>query len=348
MAGAMRITMLATVAACLLWNCAKPVAKAAGIREESVYFRNGDVSLAGTLFLPAGAGSHPAILIYHGSGPQPRDSFMGRWFAGQGIAVLTYDKRGVGESTGDFRAVPFMDLVDDGLAGITFLKTRADINAKQIGVWGLSQGGWLGPLAASKSKDVAFVIAVSGPGVSPGDQMVFYWGSQLRDAGLPDDQVAAASDVRRKVWHYLETGEGYDDANHALRHGQSQPWYSALKQQHDGVFDSYAPAKILHEPSLRENRWFRVEAPYDPRIALRKLAVPALFLFGESDELVPVPKSVEIIRQTLTESGHRDFTIKTFPNADHVIRVQSADGARTFAPGYLGTTSEWLRKHTTP
>ena len=273
---------------------------------------------------------------------------MGRWFAEQGVAALTYDKRGYGESTGDFRTVPFMTLADDGIAGIAFLKARKDINGGRIGVWGLSQGGWLGPLAASKSKDVAFVIAVSGPGVSPGDQMVFYWGSQLRDDGLPRDQVAAASDVRRKVWHYLETGEGYEDANRALQQGQSQPWYAALKQQHDGVFDSYPPSKILHEPSLRESRWFRQEAVYDPKEALRKLKVPALFVFGERDELVPVTESVDIIRQTLAASGHRDFTIKTFPNADHGIRVQSADGARTFAPGYLETVSEWLRKHTTP
>lgn len=150
------------------------------VREQPVQFRNGRVTLAGTLFLPAAAGPHPAVLLFHGSGAEARNNGMALWFAEQGFAALTYDKRGVGASTGDYTAVPFMDLCGDGLAGIAWLKSRADIRTKQTGVWGLSQGGWLGPLAAARSKDVAFVIAVSGPGVSPGEQMIFYYASELR------------------------------------------------------------------------------------------------------------------------------------------------------------------------
>jgi pimeloyl-ACP methyl ester carboxylesterase len=92
--------------------------------------------------------------------------------------------------------------------------------------------------------------------------------------------------------------------------------------------------------------WFRLEMNYDPRIALRKITVPALFLFGEKDALVPVPKSVEVIRQTLTESGHRDFTIKTFPNADHGIRLPSPYGGGLVDPGYLDTMRDWLHSKT--
>ena len=140
-----------------------------GVREEAVRFASGKVNLAGTLVLPEGPGAHPAVVLFHGSGAQTRNLFAARWFASQGLAALAYDKRGVGESTGDFRAIPFMELCDDGLAALRSLKSRKEIDAKQIGVWGLSQGGWLGPLAASRSAEVAFVIAVSGPGVSPGD-----------------------------------------------------------------------------------------------------------------------------------------------------------------------------------
>ena len=86
---------------------------------------------------------------------------MARWFAEEGVAAFAYDKRGVGESGGNFRTVPFMELCDDGLAAIAYLKSRDEIDPKRIGVWGLSQGGWLGPLAASRSADVSFVIAVS-------------------------------------------------------------------------------------------------------------------------------------------------------------------------------------------
>src|ERR1700747_2166705 len=106
------------------------------ISEEPVHFASGQVELAGTLVLPEASAPNPAVVLFHGSGPQQRDLFTARWFAAQGVAALAYDKRGVGESTGDFRKVPFMELCDDGLAAIQYLKSRRDIDAKQIGVWG--------------------------------------------------------------------------------------------------------------------------------------------------------------------------------------------------------------------
>jgi pimeloyl-ACP methyl ester carboxylesterase len=330
------ISIIALLAAGSLLGCATPPPIPA--HEEQVRFRNGDVTLAGTLYLPAGSGRHPAVLLYHGSGEMSRFDFWGHWFSSMGFACLTYDKRGVGESTGDFTKVSFLDLVNDGLAGIELLKSRRDIDPKRIGVWGISQGGWLGPLAASKSKDVAFVIAVSGPGVSPGDQMIFYYASEFRRNGMPEREIAEASDLRNKVWHYLSTGDGYAEANAALTRAQTQPWFPALKEQSDGLFKKSPVSSILEDPKLRNRLWFKVEMNYDPTVALRGLTVPSLFLFGEDDQLVPVPKSVDVIRRTLTESGRSDFTIKTFPKADHGIRV---DG--DFAPGYLETMRTWLK-----
>src|SRR5579872_5664644 len=105
-----------------------------------------------------------------------------------------------------------MELCDDGLAAIEYLKTRKEVDAKRIGVWGLSQGGWLGPLAASRSKDIAFVIAVSGPGVTPGEQMIYYYRRQLLAGGFSETDAADASSLRREVWHYLATGDGRQEA----------------------------------------------------------------------------------------------------------------------------------------
>jgi alpha-beta hydrolase superfamily lysophospholipase len=93
-------------------------------REEPIHFANGNVILTGTLILPDGPPRHPAVFLFHGSGRQGRDLPTARWFAEQGFAALTYDKRGVGESTGDFRTGPFMDLCDDGLAAVAYLKSR--------------------------------------------------------------------------------------------------------------------------------------------------------------------------------------------------------------------------------
>jgi uncharacterized protein len=318
-------------------------AETRSVRDLEVTFRSGDITLAGTLFLPAGAGRHPGVVLFHGSGPQSRDSFTGRWFAEHGVAALAYDKRGVGQSSGDFRAVPFTSLVDDGLAGAALLKARADVDPKQIGVWGLSQGGWLGPLAASRSRDIAFVIAVCGPGVSPGEQMIFYDGNLLRDGGLADRDVDEASDLRRKVWHLVSTGEGYDATRIALERATSRPWFDAVNEQARGLF-SRSASDLLNDRALRNQDWYRSELNYDPRVALRALTVPSLFVFGDRDELVPVDLSVSIIRQTMTYPGHPPFSIVVFPGADHVMLVRTSEGGQTLAPGYLDTVADWLRR----
>jgi dienelactone hydrolase len=317
------------------------------VRDQSVTFRNGEVTLSGTLFLPADNGRRPAVVLFHGSGPEPRNEFMGHWFAEHGIAALTYDKRGVGASTGDFKTVPFTDLAADGLAAVALLKARADVDPKRIGVWGLSQGGWLGPLAASESRDVAFVIAVSGPGVSPGEQMIFYYGAELRAQGFSDREVAEAGDVRRKAWHFLSTGEDYAAARQALNGARSKRWFKAATGQADGLFSRPADA-LLSDPAIRTRVWFQHEVDYDPTVALRALSVPALFIFGGNDQVVPVEPSVAIIRATLTNAGHHAFSIMVFPGADHGLSVPSVGGRGTLAVGYLDAIDGWLRKTLRP
>lgn len=309
--------------------------------EEEVHFANNNIALGGTLVLPGGPAQHPALVLFHGSGPQTRDLFTARWFARQGIAALAYDKRGVGESTGNFREVPFMELCGDGLAAIQYLKSRKDIDAKRIGVWGLSQGGWLGPLSASRSADVAFVIAVSGPGVSPAEQMIFYYANELRARGVPENDVQEASVLRRDVWNYLFTGKGYEKVQSELNQARTKRWYTEVKVQEDDLFGPLDHPTELNKPNLVR---FKREMTYDPVPALRALRVPALFLFGDEDRLVNVDESVAVIRRVLTESGHRDFEIRIFHHVDHVMRVTSGT-ADHVSPEYLNTMQAWLASH---
>jgi uncharacterized protein len=316
-----------------------------GVREEAVHFASGNVTLAGTLVLPGGSERHPAVVLFHGSGPQERDMFTARWFAEQGIAALAYDKRGVGESTGNFRAVPFMELCDDGLAGIEYLKSRKEIDAKRIGVWGLSQGGWLGPLAASRSSDVAFVIAVSGPGVSPGEQMIVYYANELRAQGVPENDVREVSAVRRDIWNYMSNGNGYEKVKKELEQSRTKPWYAQAKAQEDDSFGPLPTPAELNKQPAHSTQWFKQEAVYDPVPALRALRVPALFLFGDKDQLIPVEESVTIIRRVLAEDGHHDFTIREFPNDDHGMHLTTEETSGEMDPEYLKTMRGWLATH---
>lgn len=148
-------------------------------REENVRFRNADVELAGVLMLPRGPGPFPALVFIHGSGPATRGGpfLLPQYFAHLGIATLSYDKRGCGESTGTYNrqvdAEEFELLAWDALAGVDLLKTRADIAPKRIGLWGISQAGWIIAIAAASSSDVAFSLVVSGPACSLGEEGQF-------------------------------------------------------------------------------------------------------------------------------------------------------------------------------
>ena len=315
------------------------------VREEAVRLASGKVNLAGTLVLPGGPGRHPAVVLFHGSGPQERDLATARWFASQGVAALAYDKRGVGESTGDFRAIPFMELCDDGLAAIGYLKSRKEVDAKHIGVWGLSQGGWLGPLAASRSADVAFVIAVSGPGVSPGEQMIVYYANELRRQGVPEGDLREASVVRRDIWSYMSNGNGYEKVKAELEQARTKAWFSRAKAQQDNSFGTLPKPEELSKPVGKNLLWFRQEMNYDPVSALRALRAPTLFLFGDRDQLIPVQESVIILRRVLGEDAHHDFTIREFANDDHEMRVVVGEGRGDIDPDYLRTMREWLATH---
>lgn len=135
---------------------------------EEVTFRNGEVTLAGTLYLPKDSGRHPALLFSHGSGETTRDTnaYEADQLARAGIAALIYDKRGEGSSTGaNWKVATFDELAGDLEAGLHFLRGRADIDPLRIGLFGLSQGTWLIGMVAARSADVGFLVFVSGSGI---------------------------------------------------------------------------------------------------------------------------------------------------------------------------------------
>jgi len=144
---------------------------------QEVDFQNGDLDLAGMVFLPEGDGPYPTAVIIHGSGTSRRDS---KWYLTiaehlieNGIAVLLPDKRGSEKSGGEWRGASFEDLAGDTLSAVEFVKTQEDFIANGIGLIGMSQGGWIAPLAASQSEDIAFVVNISGAGVTTDEQLLF-------------------------------------------------------------------------------------------------------------------------------------------------------------------------------
>jgi dipeptidyl aminopeptidase/acylaminoacyl peptidase len=210
----MRIAVVALAVAFAACTVPAQTAQPVGPVELSIASR--DATLAATLRFPStGRAPFPAIVLAHGSGLITRDQVrpMADRLLEMGLAVLTYDKRGVGQSTGTYvnvgtaRSIEvFGVLADDALAGVAALKARKDIDARRIGLGGASQAGWLTPLAASKSKDVAFIVILSGPATTVGEEMEY---SRLAGADPGSIQGLADDEIDRRM-HVFKGPYGYD------------------------------------------------------------------------------------------------------------------------------------------
>lgn len=319
---------------------------ASGPVVEEVRFKKGSDTIAGILILPPGKGPFPAVAFLHGSEAGSRSMPHYRRAAdrlvNEGIAVLITDKRGVGDSTGKYVETPEMSVpAEDTVAKVDYLSGRAEIDPKRIGVMGWSQGGWVGPLAATMSPKIAFVIAVSGPSVSIRDQVIYQRGQELLDAGYSQKDVDEIAVFRRQLWTYYATGEGFDKVKGLFESEKGRTWFAKITS---------GPSDKLYEPSALKSEDFQFfrNLQYDPAPVLAQLKAPLLALFGEKDRLIPVVESVSTFWSILGKSGHKDFTIRVFPNAGHGIQiVGGAQGKPPEpAPGYWQTVIDWIKTRT--
>jgi pimeloyl-ACP methyl ester carboxylesterase len=308
-------------------------------RREDVIFANGEVTLAGTLYLPSGRGPFPIVLFTHGSGDATRDAHTmeADHLARGGIAALVYDKRGAGGSRGaNWRVATFDELASDAEAGVRMLHARRDIDARHIGLYGISQGTWLIGMVAERSRDVAFLIFVSGSGIPVWEQEVYRAGAMMRAAGFSAADIAEAQAYDRRVFDVSRTGLGWpalDSVTKALRARQA-PW-----------LEDYA----LEYASLLSARfWWMAAYHYDPTPVLEHLTIPVLGLFGEKDLSFPVTTVIERMRTDLHHAGNRDVTLTVFPGAEHQLMVpqlyQGRALRRIVAPDYIPTLIAWVRR----
>ena len=307
--------------------------------QEEVRFASDDVTLSGTLTKPLGEGPHPAIVCVHGSGPQPRG---GSWplpdlFAYHGAAVLTYDKRGVGGSTGDWQQASLDDLTRDALAGVRLLKERPDIRPDRIGMFGISQAGWIEPWAAARSSDVAFIIVMSGSGTPGYLQDIYRQTNWLRAFGVPEPDVIRVMNAWKLLYDYLLWGKSKDVLDAAVAELQKDP-----------ETEDMAPCDSNHIPPFMRKFGFE----FDPTPVWEKVKCPVLLLYGETDSVVDTAVSVPLISAALRRGGASDVTVKVFPNCGHMLWVVGKDelpgtpNSPGFAPNVGRTVAEWLEKHT--
>lgn len=288
----------------------------------------GAVTLAGTLLTPLEEKPAPAVIIIAGSGAATRDGSwnmycsIGEYLVQRGIAVLLYDKRGVGDSTGNWKSETFDERAQDVAAMVTYLRSRPEIDPNRIGLVGHSQGAYIAPLVvANYSSDVKFVVMLAGSGEKVWDQILTNERAELMGNGFSE------SDVDENV--------------------------ASLERQLQFIQQFQTPCRALKAHYL----CFVID--YDPAPALRKLNVPTLVLYADLDTQVPPDVNIPLVESALATAGATDTTIYTFEKANHwfapaeigtttemreLMQTSEVNGFK-FVPGFLEMIGDWIAKH---
>jgi uncharacterized protein len=321
--------------------------------------KSGEATLAGTLTVPPGDGPFPAVVLISGSGAQDRDeTLLGhRPFAvwadhltRAGIAVLRLDDRGVGGSTGGpVDAHTSETFAGDVLAAVASLRGEPKIDAQRIGLVGHSEGGVVAPLAASRSRDIAFVVLLAGTGVT-GEEIVGLQIAKLaKAAGVPAATAELHAAASRRVLAKVVAGAPEAEIRAGLR---------------DAIEIQMAPAKLSEERmeesiqaalGVYRTPWFRFFLAHDPRPALRQLKVPVLALNGELDAQVDADQNLPEIEKALREAANPDLTLRRLPGLNHLFQAaktgaltEYAQIEETVAPGVLAVVTEWILERVRP
>jgi pimeloyl-ACP methyl ester carboxylesterase len=300
-----------------------------------VTFENQGTRLTGSFRRPAGGGPHPGVAFVDGSGPAERDGWddEAEALAAAGFASLAWDKPGCGGSAGDWRDQSLQDRAAEALAAVACLACQEGVDPGRIALLGASQGGWVGPLAASRSADVAAVISLSGSGVSPYRQEAYRVEEMLRDAGA-EDQIAEALAFFHRRADRLRRGDDLEEVLADQLSHRDAAWYPVLGD--DGVVEHLAFMARIYD--------------YDPTPALARVTCPVLAIWGARDIYVPVAASAEAFAAGLGKAGNGSFRLEVVRDADHGLRLPAAGGEERGPriPDLMDILVSWLRRALPP
>jgi pimeloyl-ACP methyl ester carboxylesterase len=335
-----------------------------GYRVEEVRFPGGGpgVDLAGTLTLPEGTGPHPAVVLMSGSGAQDRDeslrpvstlkpfALLADALTSAGLAVLRYDDRGVGGSTGDYDAATIRELAGDGAAALTYLRGRDDVDAERTGLLGHSEGGLYAAMLAAEDTGVAFVIGLAAPAVDGVSLLVAQNEAIARASGAPEEEVALATAFATQAMPAARDGDTAT-LEAAIRELAAGLWDRASEEERAilGTRDAFVRRQVdTQMPSLTSD-WFRSILAYDPAPDWQRVTVPVLGAYGGLDVQVLPEQNASALKEALDEGGNEDVEIIVLPDANHLFQ-SAGSGAiaeygtlpAEFTPDLLPTIVAWL------
>lgn len=300
-------------------------------RKYEVTFDNVDVSIRGTAILPAGDGPHPGMVMVGGSGPSDRSGLMeiAEGFARSGVAVLVYDKRGTGSSGGNWVTSSLYDLAGDAAAAFSALANHAAVDPERVGYWGVSQGGWIVPIAAGRTP-AAFAIVISGGGLAPREVETRNYLSIVEGV---DESLEAGREVRQLLddyFAYLGGEQPRDALMHSVAQYRDRPWFAAT-----GI-ENVIPSEV------NRNNWAWV-AIFQPGPSITAMKAPVLVLLGGLDPLTPAERTAQAWREALPEADPRNRVV-IVPEAGHGLRSGPHGGA--LVADFYPLQLRWLTDNT--
>ncbi|MGI8465995.1 alpha/beta hydrolase family protein [Pectobacterium punjabense] len=296
------------------------------------HFASGQNDLVGSLIVPKGIASPPIVLIVHGDGAQDRFSESGylpliNQFIDAGIGVFTWDKPGVGESSGDWLNQSMQDRIDEAGAALNAVRSLPEMDRRKIGFLGFSQAGWVIPFAAGQFQP-AFSVIVGGA-LNWREQGAYYTRQKLAHAGL------AGAEIERQV--------------------------SAELKANDAVFGQPELAYPTQRPDIEPRRFAFIARSYlaDATKSVSAMSGPVLALWGSDDLNVDPQKNAAKYQQLLTARLHQQVVV--VPEATHgllrapLFNYQLATewpqwkrgafmilGRKAYAPGAIKQMTEWI------
>ena len=234
--------------------------------------------------------------------------------------MLRFDRRG--------DDVPLELQADDTESAVAALLSSPDIDRARIGLWGFSQGGWVAPLVAGRSNDIAFLVLVASTGVSPAEQMLYGTAKHAREAGFGEDAVEQLLALRRIVDDWRRGGVTRARAQAAVDAVADRPWFEhayVQRQLGDGIW-----------PNM----------DLDVEEVFSRVHVPVLLFYGEDDEWQPIDASIAAWERAARRAGNTDVTVVRLAGARHAPTVGGREDASAIAPQYEKQMVAWLAERT--
>ncbi len=324
---------------------------------EDITFPNegAKINLAGTLTIPAGEGPFPAVILISGSGAQNRnEELMGHkpfmviadYLSRNGIAVLRYDDRGVGQSQGTYAEATSADLATDTEAAFNWLRKNQKIDLNSLGLIGHSEGGLIASIVASRNREISFVISLAGPGV-PGDKIIHRQSADIsRLSGVDEKEIKEAVSTNKKLFVILKK-----EPDNKLASEKMIELYKKLLEKKEKKPEEKDQAIKQVQSNLIPITltWMRYFISTDPAGFWKKVKCPVLAINGAKDLQVAADENLGAIEKAL-KSG-KNTSIKTakpeglnhlFQHSKTGLPAEYGEIEETFAPEVLKLISDWI------